>query len=186
MEHRFLRPLHVCLAHADPVQPLILHQIVHQGKGILHFPGYHAQVLTPHQVLLHLLAEPSRRFAGAGKHHQAAYRPIHPVHKPQINVAGFLILDLHILLQFSQHVRIPGFVRLGKHVGGLHRHNDLIILINDLRHNSTFRWHRRAARPRWSPAGTAPRCPPCRRNGKPRTSPACCSAHWPESRWYSC
>ena len=35
----------------------------------------------------------------------------------------------------------------------------------DIRHAATSRWRRRAAPRRWSPAGTAPGCPPSRRTG---------------------
>ena len=84
-------------------------------------------------------------------------------------LAGLGGLYLDVFLQLGEHVRVTGAVGLGEHVRGLHRHQHMVILINDTRHGTTAPWPRRAARLRCLRAGTAPGCPPGPRSGRPRT-----------------
>ena len=190
VKHGHFAALLVRLADHFPVLDLIVDQVIAQGEFIRHVAGHHAQVLPADIMFPELGVQPRCRLAGPGKHHQPADGAVQPVHQAQVDVAGLVILLFNIVLQYAQDIRIPGPVRLGQHVRRFDRHQHLVILVQDIpdqvNHAATSRWRRRAARRPRSRAGTALRCPPSRRSGSPRTSPACCSARLPGSRWYSC
>ena len=137
VEDGLLGALHVRLADLHLVEPGVLHQIVGEGEAVLHGAGDHAQVFPAHFMGGHLGGEPRRRLAGAGEYHQPAHGTVHAVHQAQINPAGLGVLYLDVFLQLGEHVRVTGAVGLGEHVRGLHRHQHMVILINDTRHGTT-------------------------------------------------
>ena len=119
--------------HGDHVLFRVLGQIVHVGETVGSFALHDGHVLTVQLMHLYLLGKPRRRFAGAGKHQQAAHRPVHPVHQADVGFAGLVVGFLHVFLDLIQQVFILGFIPLGQQILGLHRHDYVIILVQNSR-----------------------------------------------------
>ena len=126
--------------------------MIAERELIRHRAGHDAQVLAAHVVLLHLRGKARCGLARFGKDHQAADGAVETVYKADIHIAGLVVLHADILTQFGQDVRIAGMIGLREHIRRLDSHEDVVILVDNLRqlsHATTVRWRRRAARRRW-------------------------------------
>ena len=84
---------------------------------------------APHFAGLDLLGEALRRLTGPGKHHRAAHGPVQPVHQPQVDLAGLVVLLLDIALHRAEQVVVARGVALYGHVAGLAHHQQMVVLV---------------------------------------------------------